>query len=127
MSSDLRLLHPKLLALQNALTLACYKEGISYVVTQTVRTIDEQNALYAQGRTKPGKIVTYAKGGQSMHNYGGAFDICPVINGVLQWERHDLFDRIGALGKSLGMEWGGDWTGFVDKPHFEIKAITLLQ
>ena len=40
----------------------------------TYRSFDEQNHLYAQGRTKPGKIVTYAKGGQSYHNFGLAFE-----------------------------------------------------
>lgn len=49
--------------------------------SHTLRTISEQNELYAQGRTKPGKVVTFAKGGQSMHNYGLAIDIVLIIDG----------------------------------------------
>ena len=57
--------------------------GVEVRIVQGLRTIDEQNALYAQGRTKPGKKVTNAKGGQSYHNYGLAVDIYPVINGKI--------------------------------------------
>ncbi len=120
MSSNTNLLLPKVFILQNKLTLDCYKKGISYVVTQTLRTKEEQNILYAQGRTVPGTIVTNAKGGQSMHNYGIAFDVCPVIGSKLMWNRIDLFDKIGAIGMKLGLEWGGSWDKFQDKPHFEL-------
>ncbi len=49
--------------------------------THTLRTNAEQNELYAQGRTKPGKVVTFAKGGQSMHNYGLAIDVVLIVDG----------------------------------------------
>ena len=52
-------------------------------IAQGLRTFAEQDALYAQGRTKPGAKVTNAKGGQSIHNYGLAVDIYPVINGKI--------------------------------------------
>jgi peptidoglycan LD-endopeptidase CwlK len=99
----------------------------------TLRTIEEQNELYAQGRTKPGKIVTNAKGGQSFHNYGLAFDIVLLVdkdkNGSFEsasWETNVDFDGDGKadwqevvqIAKSYGWTWGGDWK-FTDKPHFE--------
>jgi peptidoglycan L-alanyl-D-glutamate endopeptidase CwlK len=68
----------------------------------TLRTIAEQNELYAQGRTKAGKIVTNAKGGQSYHNYGLAFDIVLLVdkdkNGSFEsasWETNVDFDGDG--------------------------------
>lgn len=99
----------------------------------TLRTIEQQDALYAQGRTKPGKIVTNAKGGQSMHNYGLAIDIVLLIdkdkNGSYEsasWETNVDFDGDGKADwqevvkvfKSYGWEWGGEWK-FVDMPHFQ--------
>lgn len=94
----------------------CKKAGIPIRVTSGFRSIAEQDALYAQGRTKPGSIVTNAKGGQSLHNYGVAFDVCfasptPYVG---DWE------LVGRLGESIGLEWGGRWTGLVDKPHFQL-------
>ena len=56
-------------------------------ITQGLRTFAEQDGLYAQGRTKPGKKVTNAKGGQSIHNYGFAVDICLIIDGeTASWD-----------------------------------------
>ena len=110
----------------------------------TLRTIEQQDALYAQGRTKPGKIVTNAKGGQSMHNYGLAIDIVLLIdkdkNGSYEsasWETNVDFDGDGKADwqevvkvfKSYGWEWGGEWK-FVDMPHFQKtfgKSIKELQ
>lgn len=101
----------------------------------TLRTFAEQDALYAQGRTKlydsKGNklgIVTKAKGGQSIHNYGLALDIVLVKdNKTASWEDTIDFDKDGKsdwmeivnIFKSNGWEWGGDWKSFKDKPHFE--------
>jgi len=99
----------------------------------TLRTFAEQNDLYAQGRTKAGKIVTNAKGGESYHNYGLAIDIVLLKdtdgNGSFEtasWETNVDFDGDGVadwqevvkIFKSYGFEWGGDWK-FSDKPHFQ--------
>ena len=93
----------------------------------TLRTFAEQNALYAQGRTKPGKIVTNAKGGLSYHNYGMAIDIVLIINGKeASWNDKKDFDGDGKadwmeivnIFKQFGWEWGGDWK-FRDAPHFQ--------
>jgi len=112
--------------------------------SHTLRTFHEQNELYALGRTKPGKIVTNAKGGQSYHNYGLALDIVLLVdrdgNGTYEsasWETNVDFDRDGIadwqevvkIFKLYGWEWGGDWK-FSDKPHFQKtfnKSIIQLQ
>lgn len=98
---------------------ACTAAKIDIIITQGFRSIAEQNALYAQGRTKPGKIVTNAKGGQSKHNFGKAFDICFLINKKASYV--GPWDKVGSIGEKCGLIWGGRWTKFVDKPHFEIK------
>ncbi len=99
----------------------------------TLRTYAEQDALYAQGRNgNPGKIVTQAKGGQSFHNFGLAFDIVLLDkdgNGTYEtasWETNVDFDGDGLsdwqevvnIAKQHGFSWGGEWK-FTDKPHFE--------
>ena len=89
-------------------------------VTSGLRTIKEQNKLYAQGRTRPGKIVTNAKGGKSYHNFGLAVDIVEIKNGKALWSNPD-WGKISELGKSLGLEWGGDWVSIKDKPHFQVS------
>ncbi len=99
----------------------CKAEAIDIIVTGTYRSLEEQNAEYAIGRTididKP--IVTHAKGGQSLHNWGVAFDICPVVRGKVVYDDNILWEKIARIGKELGLEWGGDWTIFPDKPHFQ--------
>lgn len=92
------------------------------------RTYAEQNALYAQGRTKPGKVVTNATGGASNHNFGVAADIGLFKDGKYLSES-PLYRTAGAVGKSLGLNWGGDWKGsIVDEPHFEYPTgLTLSQ
>ncbi len=99
-------------------------QGIDIMVTSGYRSFAEQNALYAQGRTKPGNIVTNARGGQSLHNYGLAIDVVPLgANGQPDWNvPNSVWQKIGAAGKRQGMEWGGDWTSFVDRPHFQMTA-----
>ena len=93
----------------------------------TLRTNAEQDALYAIGRTKPGKIVTQAKAGQSYHNYGLAVDIVLIIDGKeASWDTAHDFDSDGVadwqevvtIFKRHGWEYGGDWH-FKDLPHFQ--------
>lgn len=93
--------------------------GIQLRVTQGMRTYAEQDALYAQGRTAPGDIVTNARGGQSNHNFGVAFDVVEVrADGSANWNTD--WAAIGRIGESMGLEWGGNWTSFVDRPHFQM-------
>ena len=94
-------------------------------IVQGLRTIDEQNALYAQGRTKPGPKVTNAKGGQSYHNYGLAIDFCLIIDGKeVSWDTAKDFDldgiadwvEVARIFQREGYKWG---KAFNDLPHFE--------
>ncbi|MEK4669131.1 MULTISPECIES: peptidoglycan-binding protein [unclassified Niallia] len=98
-----------------------YKEGIYVLITDGYRSKAEQDALYAQGRTKPGKIVTNAKGGQSNHNFGIAVDFCLTNEKgtIANYTVNSNWRRVAAIAKSKGFEWGGDWKGFVDNPHLE--------
>ena len=99
--------------------------GIKLRVTQALRTIAEQDELYAQGRTKPGKIVTNAKGGESIHNIGFAVDICEIKDGKAFWNID--YDKIVPVAESLGFEWGGYFKSFTDKPHFQKKGVKICK
>lgn len=92
--------------------------GITLRVTQGRRSIVEQNGFYAQGRTKPGKIITNAKGGYSYHNFGLALDVVVIKNGQADWTV--LNKDIVRIAKEEGFEWGGDWKSFKDYPHFQM-------
>ena len=93
--------------------------GFTLLITSTYRSFEEQDQLYALGRTKKGTKVTNAKGGQSFHNFRVAYDVVPLVDGKAAWNRHDLFDKAGKIGESLGLEWGGRFKKLVDKPHFQ--------
>lgn len=99
-----------------------YKKGIYVGVAQAYRTKAEQDAIYAQGRTKPGAIVTNARGGQSNHNYGVAVDLFRYSNDGTEaiFKNDGTFKEIVNTMKKYGMEWGGDWNGFKDTPHFQL-------
>lgn len=95
-------------------------KGIHPFIDQTIRTFEESNKLYAQGRTLPGQIVTNAKAGQSLHNYGLALDFHLQINGKDIWDEHNPNWMIVVnCFKKRGFEWGGDWLGFHDYPHLQ--------
>jgi len=89
----------------------CKAVGIDVLITCTYRDDESQNALYAQGRTAPGKIVTNAKAGESWHNHRCAFDFVPIVNGKAQWSDLNLFKRCGEIAESVGLEWSGRWKG----------------
>lgn len=103
----------KWLALANA-------HGLDPLITSTLRTEAEQTALYAQGRTVPGKIVTNAKAGQSAHNHGLALDFVPMVNGKPEWNaKHPHWTQLGELAESVGFEWAGRWVRFREFPHIQ--------
>ena len=118
------------------------RHGIQLRVTQALRTNDEQNNLYAQGRTQTqlnrvglnnvtaqptASRVTNARGGQSLHNYGVAVDVVPMVNGTANWNSTQ-WNNIGNIGVRAGASWGGNWTNFVDQPHFDTgQTIQQLQ
>lgn len=127
-------LHPSIQDRARQFIHAAEKEGIKLRITDGYRTFDEQQEIYNKGRTaesiaKGEKIVTNAKPGQSFHNYALAFDVVEIKDGKGLWENPN-WPRIGALGKSFGFAWGGDFSGAWDKPHFEyppgVKYSTLL-
>ncbi len=125
---NLNLLKPKVKLLAEELIKESKKAGVQIILVQGFRSREEQDALYAKGRTEKGKIVTNAKGGQSFHNYGVAFDVCPIVNGKVTWKYAELFKKVGSIGESIGLEWGGNWKKFKDLPHFQYTAgYTLAQ
>ncbi len=92
--------------------------GTQLRISQGRRTIEEQNALYAQGRTTPGKIVTKARGGSSYHNFGLAFDIVGIEGKSINYNLD--YSTISTIGKEMGLQWGGDFKSIIDKPHFQM-------
>lgn len=123
-------LHPNLKPLCKALLRQGEEEGIHLLITCTYRSPAEQERLWESGRTKPGKRVTNARAGQSKHNYelngkpaSLAFDIAiRGESGQLIWDTmHPCWRRVGEIGKSLGLVWGGDFKKLRDYPHFELK------
>jgi len=92
--------------------------GITLRVTQGLRTIAEQNALYAQGRTAPGKIVTNARGGSSYHNFGLSIDVAELQGTAINWNFD--YKKLAPIAASMGIEWGGLFHSIIDKPHFQI-------
>jgi peptidoglycan L-alanyl-D-glutamate endopeptidase CwlK len=107
----------------------CKHEGIDLLVTSTYRDMESQNALYAQGRTAPGNIVTNAKAGDSFHNWRCAVDVVPLVNGKPVWDSSDpLWKRVGELGKQAGLEWAGEWHSFKELAHFQYTGgLTIAQ
>lgn len=93
--------------------------GIGLLVTSTLRTWDEQDALFAQGRTRPGKRVTDARGGQSWHNFGRALDVAFMVGGRVTWD--GPWQTVGVIGEAIGLEWGGRFPK-PDRPHFQWRA-----
>jgi peptidoglycan LD-endopeptidase CwlK len=107
---------------------AAKAKGIDLLVTSTYRDNESQEALYAQGRTTPGNIVTRAKAGQSWHNYRCALDVVPLVNGKAIWDDQAVWKQVGEIGKSCGLEWAGDWKTFKEFPHFQYTGgLTLAQ
>lgn len=131
MSRNVKDLHPKLQQKVEELLELCRKNGITIGISECLRTKAEQDALYAKGRTAPGPIVTNAKGSSysSMHQWGVAFDFYLMMDvdgdGNIKDDNYNnssrLFNKVGALGKSIGLEWGGDWKSIVDMPHLQLS------
>lgn len=97
----------------------CYKAGIRNIfITETYRSQDRQNYLYAQGRTRPGQIVTWTL--NSNHKSRIAWDI--AVGPPQSLYDVTTLNRVGAIAKKLGITWGGSWTGNIDRPHFEVKS-----
>ena len=120
-------LQPRVRPFARALIEKAAGQGIIIKVTSATRSFTEQDELFAQGRTKPGRKVTNARGGFSNHNFGIAIDIT-IFKGSADPEQaktpvfeSPLYKVIGALGTEIGLEWGGNWTSIVDEPHFQLR------
>lgn len=105
-------------------------------ITESFRTIEEQNLIFSQGRSTPGKKVTNAKGGQSIHNYGFSVDMCLIIGEkAASWDTKkdwdndkvaDWYECVKIFAKN-GWEWGGNWKTFKDMSHFEKRDFNSWQ
>lgn len=106
---------------------AAKADGIDLLITSTYRDYESQQALYNQGRTTPGPVVTNAKPGYSFHNFKCAVDVVPLINGKPVWDNEELWKKIGEIGKSCGLEWAGEWKTFKEYPHFQYTGGLSLE
>lgn len=116
-SRSLTDLNPKVAALCSKFINKCKEQHIDILITSTYRDAASQNALYAQGRTAPGKKVTNAKAGQSFHNWKCAFDFVPIVNGKPNWNDTALYTKCGEIAESVGLEWAGRWKTFKELAH----------
>lgn len=124
-SRDINDLHPYVKYLAQKLITEAEKQNIKALVISTLRDDEYQATLYAQGRSSPGSVVTMLKY-TGAHGKGLAFDVCQNIKGK-EWE-NSFFEKIGRIGVALGLEWGGNWINFVDKPHFQyVQGMTTEQ
>lgn len=122
-------LHPDLQPLCTAFMRQCQDAGVEPLITCTYRSGEEQDVLYAQGRTKPGPRVTNARAGQSAHNAtikgkpaARAFDVVPMVGGKPMWDAsHPHWQIMGRIGEGLGLNWyGNPRAKFREFPHFEL-------
>ena len=111
-------LHPAVRQIFKTFIETCEEKlNITLRIAQGFRSIAYQDGLYAQGRTKPGKVVTNAKGGSSFHNYGLAIDLVQMKGNDVDWN-FDYSKLISFM--PVGMVWGGNFKSIKDKPHFEM-------
>lgn len=110
--------------------------GITVKLLSGTRTYAEQNALYAQGRSSKGSVVTNARGGSSNHNFGIAWDVGIFVGGkyytgATRAEEKAYADLAKVVkAANLGLEWGGDWKTIVDAPHYQLptgKTVTAVR
>lgn len=126
-------LHPSVKKKAQLFTAACKAQGIDVLIYRTYASLEAQAALYEQGRTTPGPIVTNAKPGQSMHNYRCAFDAVPMLNGKPLWDstngsNREVWQKMGRLGESVGLEWSGRWNGKLrEMAHFQYTGGYSIQ
>lgn len=116
-SRKLEDLNPKVRVLCEKFIEKCKSQNIDVLITSTYRDGASQDALYAQGRTTAGKIVTNARAGQSYHNWRVAFDFVPLVHGKAQWSDVATFTKCGEIAESVGLEWAGRWKKFKELAH----------
>lgn len=120
----LALVHPELSHRVHELDALLTPDGVSIHIIQGLRTYAQQDALYAQGRTAPGRIVTDAKGGYSSHCMGYSCDIDPFKLGVPDWDASDpAWVDMLATALKCGLAEGALWKEFPDRPHFYLSEL----
>lgn len=108
-------LHPSIQRKARDFITGAIDHGFNLRITSGYRSIADQNTLYAQGRTTPGKVVTNAKGGESFHNFGLAFDVFDTNKGYnLDW------NALASVAANYELEHGD--RGYVDLPHFQFRG-----
>ncbi|EDZ49000.1 peptidase M15 [Bacillus cereus] len=118
-SNHLQSLHPYVEILAKEFLKLTKTNGLDVRIYSVFRSWSEQDKLFSLGRWKPGKKVTNARGGESYHNWGLAFDAAPYENNSIPWNNIKKFKQMGYIGEQLGLTWGGRFTTIVDYPHFE--------
>lgn len=129
-SRSLADLLPEVRVKANSLISACLKEGIELLVYSTYRDFDSQFGLYRIGRrgVKGEAIQTNAEPGESWHNWRRAFDVVIMKHGKCMWgystkEQKDLYNKVGAIGEKLGLQWSGRWKGKLREVyHFQLTG-----
>jgi len=159
MSRKIEDLHPRMQPIAVEFIEECERQRWDVLIYFTLRTLKTQAKLYRKGRTikqirdkgrewwidygrkdlgevlmdvgpqRGNKIVTRAGPGQSLHNYGYAFDAVPLRDGKPVWGTESpadlvLWSNIGTVGISLGLVWGGTWEKFRDFPHFQMQGVS---
>lgn len=125
MSRDLSLLHPRLQAILPRIKAECEVQALPVLWTDGLRTKAEQDALYAQGRTAAGTVVTNVRYPDSLHNWGVAVDFCRNVKGREYDDSDNFFFRVAFVAKAYGLDWGGDWTSFRDKSHLQLGEYSI--
>jgi peptidoglycan LD-endopeptidase CwlK len=124
--AGLRTLHPKVQELMRITLTAIRNAGINARIISGTRTYAEQNKLFAKGRFgNPGPRVTNARGGFSNHNFGLACDIGIFDANGSYLPESPQYKQAGQVAKAAqiaNLEWGGDWTSFVDRPHYQYRT-----
>lgn len=124
MGRSIDVLHPELKKKIEELKKRCFAAGLKIGISETWRTVEEQDKLYAKGRTEPGNIVTNAIGStySSMHQWYIAFDFFRNDGKGAYNNSDGFFNKVGLIGEAIGLEWGGNWKSFVDLPHFQLAS-----
>ena len=118
-SRDIALLRPDVSANCQKWLELCKEAGLNVLITNTVRDKEYQEYLYAQGRTRPGSIVTNGRTPTFHADTAGlAFDFCKNVKGH-EYDDNAFFIKAAALAKKMGFSWGGDWKSFPDMPHIQ--------
>jgi peptidoglycan L-alanyl-D-glutamate endopeptidase CwlK len=117
-SNDLRSLNPYVAFLATKFLTLTKAHNLDVRIIAAFRSWDEEDRLYASGRTIPGPIVTNARGGNSYHNWGLAFDAAPFEYNQISND-NAKFKKMGSLGEQVGLKWGGSFKAIVDLPHFQ--------